>query len=107
MSAAQTNFKEDRLLQVLVAPHVSEKTTRLAEHKNTQVSFKVLPDATKAEIKAAIELIWKDVQVQAVTTLVCKGKEKRSGRTIGRRKDWKKAHITLAEGQDIDFENIG
>ncbi len=88
-------------MQVLVAPHVSEKSTMLAETRN-QVVFRVLPDATKSEIRKAVELMFK-VDVADVQTLRVKGKTRRFGRITGRRSDWKKAYVKLAEGQEIDF----
>lgn len=94
-------MSQERLMKVLLSPHVSEKTTRAAEQSN-QVVFKVMTCATKLEIKKAVELLF-EVKVDAVRTLNSKGKLKRSGQTIGRRKNWKKAYVTLAEGQDIDF----
>lgn len=92
---------QERLLQVLVAPHVSEKSTNVAEAHN-QVVFKVLPDARKDEIKAAVETLFK-VDVRGVQTANVKGKQKRFGRMPGRRKNWKKAYVKLAPGQEIDF----
>jgi large subunit ribosomal protein L23 len=94
-------MSQERLMKVLLAPHVSEKTTRAADESN-QVVFKVVPDATKTEIKKAVELLF-DVKVTAVQVSNMKGKLKRFGQSIGRRKSWKKAYVTLAEGQDIDF----
>jgi len=94
-------FDESRLAQVLVAPIVSEKATSAAE-KNNQVLFKVLRDATKPEIKAAVELMFK-TKVEAVTVSNVKGKQKRFGRMLGRRNNWKKAYVRLAEGQEINF----
>ncbi len=94
-------MSQERLMKVLLAPHVSEKTTRVADQAN-QVVFKVLPDATKIEIKKAVELLF-EVQVSSVQVSNMKGKLKRFGQSIGRRKSWKKAYVTLAEGQDIDF----
>jgi large subunit ribosomal protein L23 len=91
----------DRLHQIILAPVVSEKSTRVAEKRNTAV-FKVLADAGKSEIKTAVETLFK-VQVTGVNTLNVKGKNKRFGQRIGRRSDWKKAYVTLAEGQEIDF----
>ncbi|MGB0956517.1 MAG: 50S ribosomal protein L23 [Panacagrimonas sp.] len=96
-----TRISVDRLHQVLVAPLVSEKSTNVAENCNTAV-FKVLPDANKAEIKAAVEALFK-VQVTGVNTLNVRGKTKRFGRSMGRRSDWKKAYVTLAKGEEIDF----
>ena len=91
----------NRLYQVLLAPIVSEKATFIAD-KREQVLFKVAPDATKPEVKAAVEMIFK-VQVESVQMLVQKGKKKRSGRTVGRRSDVKKAFVSLAPGQEINF----
>ncbi|CAN7531501.1 50S ribosomal protein L23 [Rhizobacter sp. LjRoot28] len=92
---------EGRLAQVLVAPIVSEKATSIAE-KNNQVLFKVLRDATKPEIKAAVELLFK-VEVESVQTVVQKGKVKRFGRSIGRRDHVKKAYVSLKAGQELNF----
>lgn len=102
MSAVRAGkFNEGRLAQVLVAPIVSEKGTLVAE-KHNQVLFKVLRDATKPEIKAAVELMFK-VEVASVTTTVQKGKVKRFGRTIGRRDHVKKAYVALKPGQELNF----
>ena len=100
MSAPQ-KFDEGRLAQVLVAPIVSEKATRVGEKQN-QVMFKVLRDATKPEIKAAVELMFK-VEVASVSTLNQKGKAKRFGRTVGRRDHVKKAYVALKPGQELNF----
>ena len=100
MSAAQ-KFDEGRLAQVLVAPIISEKATSVAE-KNNQVLFKVLRDATKPEIKAAVELLFK-VEVEKVSTVVQKGKVKKFGRSIGRRDHVKKAYVSLKAGQELNF----
>ena len=97
----QRKFNEGRLAQVLVAPIVSEKGTLVAE-KHNQVLFKVLRDATKPEIKAAVELMFK-VEVASVQTLNQMGKVKRSGRTIGRRDHVKKAYVCLKPGQELNF----
>jgi large subunit ribosomal protein L23 len=94
-------INEERLLKVLLAPNISEKATTAAEANNTVV-FKVTTDATKAEIKAAVEKLF-EVSVDAVRTLNVKGKVKRTGSRLGRRNDWKKAYVTLSEGSDIDF----
>ena len=94
-------MSQERLMKVLLAPHVSEKTTRVADQAN-QVVFKVVPDATKLEIKKAVELLF-EVKVSSVQVANVKGKLKRFSSSIGRRKNWKKAYVTLAEGQDIDF----
>jgi large subunit ribosomal protein L23 len=98
---ATTHYSADRLYQVLLAPIVSEKATFIAD-KREQVLFKVVPNATKPEVKAAVELIFK-VQVTSVQMLVQKGKVKRSGRRLGRRSDVKKAFVSLAPGQEINF----
>jgi large subunit ribosomal protein L23 len=92
---------EGRLATILVAPIISEKATRIAERQN-QVLFKVLRDATKPEIKAAVELMFK-VEVASVTTSVQKGKVKRFGRSIGRRDHVKKAYVALKPGQELNF----
>ena len=90
-----------RLMQVLLAPQVSEKSTLVAD-KNRQYVFRVADDATKPEVKAAIELLFK-TKVQSVTVLNVRGKEKRFGRFMGRRRNWKKAYVRLAAGQEINF----
>ena len=100
MSAIQ-KFNEGRLAQVLVAPIVSEKATSAAE-KHNQVLFKVLRDATKPEIKAAVELMFK-VEVESVSTVTQKGKVKRFGKSIGRRDHVKKAYVNLKKGQELNF----
>ena len=100
MSAVK--YDEGRLAQVLVAPIVSEKATAVAE-KHNQVLFKVLRDATKPEIKAAVELMFK-VEVDAVQVVNVMGKAKRFGGRPGRRSDWKKAYVSLIAGQTIDLE---
>jgi len=92
---------EGRLAQVLVAPIVSEKATFAAE-KHNQVLFKLLRDATKPEIKAAVELMFK-VEVESVSTVVQKGKVKRFGKSIGRRDHVKKAYVSLKAGQELNF----
>ena len=91
----------ERLMQVLVAPIVSEKSTMVAE-KNNQVAFRVLQDATKPEIKAAVELMFK-VEVDSVQVLNHKGKAKRFGRFNGRRRNVRKAYVSLKAGQEINF----
>ena len=92
---------QDRLLQVILAPQITEKATYVAD-KNQQIAFRVRTDATKPEIKAAVELVFK-VEGQSVTVTNVKGKEKRVGRIMGRRKDWKKAYVSLKPGQEINF----
>jgi len=94
-------FSQERLMNVLLAPQISEKATYVAD-KNEQVIFRVASDATKPEIKAAVELLFK-VNVENVQVAVVKGKQKRFGRLMGRRKNWKKAYICLAPGQEINF----
>jgi len=94
-------FDEGRLMQILVAPVVSEKSTMVAEKANAVV-FKVLQDATKPEIKAAVELLFK-VQVKGVSVLNQKGKTKRFGKTIGRRDHVRKAFVTLMPGQELNL----
>ncbi len=101
MSGAPKKFDPSRLATVLVAPIVSEKATRVGDKRN-QVLFKVLRDATKPEIKAAVELMFK-VEVDAVNTLNQKGKTKRFGRSIGRRNHVKKAYVSLKQGQELNF----
>jgi large subunit ribosomal protein L23 len=97
----QASANQERLMQVLLAPVVSEKSTYVAD-KNEQVVFRVVANATKPEIKAAVELLFK-VQVDSVQVANVKGKEKRFGRFIGRRRHWKKAYVCLKPGQEINF----
>ncbi|MBB4844420.1 large subunit ribosomal protein L23 [Paucibacter oligotrophus] len=94
-------YSEGRLASVLLAPIVSEKATAVAE-KHNQVLFKVLRDATKPEIKAAVELMFK-VEVEAVNVVQVKGKVKRFGRSFGRRDHVKKAYVSLKAGQELNF----
>ena len=104
MSTPNGNVKKynaERLMTVLLAPVISEKATFIAD-KHSQVIFRVAPDATKPEVKAAVELMWK-VEVDTVQISVVKGKEKRFGRFIGRRRGWKKAYVSLKPGQEINF----
>ena len=98
--AAMAPVNQEKLFQVILAPHVSEKGTRAAE-KHRQFVFEVRPDATKPMLKQAVEMIF-SVQVEAVTVTNVKGKRK-GGRNAGRRQDWKKAYVSLKPGQDIDF----
>jgi large subunit ribosomal protein L23 len=93
---------EERLLKVIRAPHVSEKSTMLAESGNTVV-LKVAMDANKSEIKKAVQNLF-EVDVDSVRTLICKGKTKRHGARTGRRSDWKKAYVTLAEGSNLELD---
>lgn len=102
MTAAAPNARQqERLMQVVLAPVISEKSTFVAD-KNNQVVFRVAPDATKPEIKAAIELMFK-VQVDSVQVVNVRGKGKRFGQSVGRRRHWKKAYVCLKEGQEINF----
>jgi len=100
MSTA-VNFSEERLMKVLLAPVISEKATFVAE-KNEQVVFLVTRDATKPEIKAAVELLFK-VQVESVQVANRQGKEKRAGRFVGRRNHTRRAFVSLKPGQEINF----
>ena len=100
--SAQPNLKQQqRLAQVLLAPVVSEKSTFIGEKANQYV-FRVAPNATKPEIKAAVELMF-STQVKGVSIVNVHGKEKRFGRFMGRRNNWKKAYVTLVKGQEINF----
>ena len=94
-------LRQERLMTVIEGPHLSEKSAIAAESGN-QVVFKVRTDASKNEIRQAVELLF-EVQVEGVTVVNVKGKSKRFGRTQGRRSDWKKAYVKLAEGSQIDF----
>lgn len=98
-------MNQERLLQVLLAPQISEKATYVAD-KNQQVIFRVATDATKPEIKAAVEQLFK-VEVESVQVLNVKGKVKRFRQTTGRRKGWKKAFVCLKPGQEINFVEGG
>jgi len=99
--SAPKKYAADRLMNVVLAPVVSEKSTRVAD-KNRQYVFRVADDATKPEVKAAVELLFK-TKVHSVTVLNVHGKEKRFGRFMGRRRNWKKAYVRLAAGQEINF----
>lgn len=92
---------QERILTVLLAPHISEKTTQVAESAGTHV-FKVSTTATKLEIKQAVEELF-EVKVAQVRVMNVKGKTKRFGQRNGKRSDWRKAYVKLAEGQDIAF----
>ncbi len=98
---ATVKHSEERLMKVLLAPVISEKATFVAE-KNEQVVFRVAPDATKPEIKAAVELLFK-VQVESVQVLNRQGKQKRAGRFVGRRNHTRQAYVCLKPGQEINF----
>jgi len=97
-------MNQERLMKVIVAPVISEKATLVGDTRR-QVVFEVLPDATKAEIKAAVELLFKEqkVEVGAVNVVNVKGKEKRHGRFVGHRKNVKKAYVSLKGEGDINF----
>ena len=94
-------MNQERVFKVLLGPHISEKATIIAD-ENNQFVFKVSTDATKPEIKTAVEQLF-EVKVKSVQTVNVKGKTKRFGRTMGRRSDWKKAYVSLQDGYDIDF----
>ena len=100
MTAAK-KYNAEQLMNVVLAPVVSEKSTFVAD-KNRQYVFRVADDATKPQIKAAIELMFK-TKVDDVTVLNVRGKERRFGKLTGRRRNWKKAYVRLAEGQEINF----
>jgi len=94
-------MNQERLMKVLLAPHISEKST-LAADKSNQHVFRVLPDATKAEVKRAVEQLF-SVRVSNVQLMNIKGKRKRFGARMGRRTDSKKAYVRLLPGDDINF----
>ncbi|MBI1942792.1 MAG: 50S ribosomal protein L23 [Betaproteobacteria bacterium] len=100
MTAAR-KYNAEQLMNVVLAPVVSEKSTRVAD-KNRQYVFRVADGASKPEIKAAVELLFK-TKVDSVTVSRVKGKKKRFGRSMGRRNNWKKAYVRLAAGQEINF----
>ncbi len=97
-------MSQDRLMKVLLAPVVSEKSTMVGE-KHGQVVFRVVPDATKQEVKAAIELLFK-VQVESVQMVNVKGKTAHFGRFAGKHSDVCKAYVTLKSGQEINFAEV-
>lgn len=94
-------MKQERLMKVLLGPLVSEKSANAADQSN-HVVFKVITDATKAEIKQAVKLMF-EVDVESVQTSNVTGKTKRSQGKLGKRKDWKKAYVRVKAGQDITF----
>ncbi|WP_166258736.1 50S ribosomal protein L23 [Marinobacter salicampi] len=96
-------MNQERIYQVLLGPHVSEKTSMAAE--NSQVVFRVAPDATKPEVKKAVEQLF-SVTVEGVQIMNRKGKLKRTARGFGKRNDIRKAYVQLAKGQDIDFLDV-
>ena len=91
----------ERLYNVLLEPHISEKVSTLGD-KSNQYAFKVARNATKAEVKAAVETIF-GVNVEGVSTLNVRGKVKRSWRGVSRKKNWKKAYVRVASGQELDY----
>lgn len=99
------NYSQERLLQILLSPMITEKATRVAD-KNEQVIFAVISDATKPEIKAAVELLFK-VNVESVQVSNLKGKVKRVGKHLGHRSDLRKAYVSLQSGQEINFSEGG
>lgn len=99
--SAPKKYADEHLMKVVLAPVVSEKSTLVAD-KHRQYVFRVADDATKPEVKAAVELLFK-TKVQSVTVSNVKGKQKRFGRFMGRRRNWKKAYVRLAAGQEINF----
>ena len=101
---APKKYAAEQLMNVLLAPVVSEKSTMVAD-KNRQYVFRVADSATKPQIKAAVELMFK-ARVDSVKVANVKGKEKRFGRFIGRRRNWKKAYVCLAAGQEINFASL-
>lgn len=103
--AQGAGYKPERLLTLLLAPTVSEKATHIAD-QHSQVVFRVVQDATKPEVKAAVELLFK-VDVEAVRIANVKGKAKRFGAYSGRRRHWKKAYVSLKPGQEINFAQEG
>jgi large subunit ribosomal protein L23 len=96
--------RQERLMAVIIGPHVSEKSSAVADASN-QVVFKVRPDATKKEIKDAVEMLF-EVKVGNVTVTNVQGKIKKHGSSQGRRKAWKKAYVRLAPGSDINFMGV-
>jgi len=95
-------MNREQLMSVLIAPHVTEKTS-LAMQNSNQYAFRVRRDANKTEVKQAVELMF-DVKVAAVQVVNEPGKDRRFGKRIGRTQDWKKAYVRLADGQAIDYE---
>ena len=98
-------MNEQRIFQILRAPHISEKAALMGDAANQHV-FKVPTDASKAEIKAAVEQLF-NVKVSKVRTANVQGKSKRQGARMGRRSDWKKAYVSLEQGHEIDLAAVG
>jgi large subunit ribosomal protein L23 len=101
---ASPKGNEERLMTILLAPVISEKATQIADRHN-QVIFRVRPDATKKDVKAAVELLWKEKKVEVANVQIVNvhGKQKRFGAYAGRRRNWKKAYVSLKPGQEINF----
>jgi large subunit ribosomal protein L23 len=95
-------MNKEQLMSVLIAPHVTEKTS-LAMQNHNQYTFRVRREATKTDIKQAVELMF-DVKVSGVQVVNESGKTRRFGKTLGRTQDWKKAYVSLVQGQSIDYE---
>ena len=98
-------MNQERIFQILKAPHISEKSAVLGDSAN-QAVFRVATDAQKAEIKAAVEQLF-NVKVADVRTVNMKGKTKRQGLRRGKRSDWKKAYVSLEQGHEIHLASIG
>ncbi len=96
--------KQERLMKIILAPHVTEKSAIVAD-SHSQYVFKVAKDSKKPEIKDAVEFLF-NVNVKSVSTINMKGKTKRFGMNFGKRNDWKKAFVTLEEGQEIEFSGM-
>ncbi len=97
-------MNQERIYKVILGPHISEKATVVAD-KDGQFVFRVAPDATKPEIKAAVEHLF-EVKVRNVQVLNIKGKTKRTARGMGKKNDVRKAYVRLADGHDIDFADV-
>ncbi|MCB1667721.1 MAG: 50S ribosomal protein L23 [Porticoccaceae bacterium] len=95
-------MNKERIFKVLLGPHITEKAATAADGGASQIVFKVTPDASKLEVKKAVESLFK-VDVTDVRVVNVKGKTKRTRYGMGKRNDWKKAYVRLAQGQDIDF----
>jgi len=100
-SALNSTYNKERLYKIILGPHISEKVSVLGDDKN-QYAFKVLKDASKGEVKKAVEELFQ-VTVTGVCVLNVKGKVKRTARGFSRKKNWKKAYVSVQEGQEIDY----
>ncbi|SDW80962.1 50S ribosomal protein L23 [Nitrosomonas communis] len=102
-----SSISPERALQIILAPQISEKATLIAE-KDNQIVFRVLPSADKNEIKAAVEYLWKSQKIEVTKVQISnvKGRQKRFGRYMGRRANWKKAYVGIKKGQEINFSEI-